>query len=57
MTPTDLKTLRSALGLSQQALADRLGVTRNTVTRWEMGLHPIPPLAANFLATIRTPKK
>ncbi len=53
MTPGDLKTLRAALGLSQQALAEQLGVTRNTVTRWEMGMHPIPTLAANLLATIR----
>lgn len=49
MTPSDLKTLRAKLGLSQQALADRLGVARNTVTRWEMGLHPISPTAQKLL--------
>ncbi|HNP80179.1 MAG TPA: helix-turn-helix domain-containing protein [Nitrospira sp.] len=57
MTATELKSIRATLHLSQQALADRLGVARNTITRWEMGMHPIPTLAANLIATIRRPKK
>jgi transcriptional regulator with XRE-family HTH domain len=36
MTPTDLKSIRTTLGWSQQRLAEELGV------------HPIPPMAANF---------
>lgn len=53
MTSTDLKRLRARLGWSQQRLADTLGVTRNTVNRWEMGLHPIPPMAVKLLRTLR----
>lgn len=53
MTPAQLKSLRVRLGWSQQRLAERLGVTRNTVTRWEMGLYPIPPMAVKLLATLR----
>lgn len=52
MTPTDLKSLRAALGWSQQRLADELGVQRNTINRWEMGTYPIPPMAEKLLATI-----
>lgn len=55
MTPTQLKQLRATLGLSQQALAEKLGVTRNTVTRWEMGLYPISAPIQKLLATL-TPK-
>lgn len=51
-TPDEVKSLRAQLGLSQQALADQLGVTRNTVARWEMGLHPISPLVSKFLRTL-----
>ena len=32
-----LKQLRNALNLTQQALADKLGVKRNTVGQWECG--------------------
>ena len=37
MTPADLLTAREALGLSQHALAEALGIPRNTVARWERG--------------------
>lgn len=49
MTPTQLKSIRATLGWSQQRLAEELGVRRNTVTRWEMGLNPIPPMAERLL--------
>ena len=52
MTPSQLKSLRATLGWSQQRLADELGVQRNTVNRWEMGVNPIPPMAARLLNTI-----
>lgn len=42
MTPTELKQLRALLGWTQARLAQELGVHRNTVARWEMGLWPIP---------------
>ena len=35
--PDELKRVRARLGLTQTQLADRLGVTQNTVARWEMG--------------------
>ena len=41
MTADDLKKMRARLGLTQAELAERLGVERNTVNRWEMGLLPI----------------
>lgn len=33
-----IKSLRETAGLSQAALAKRLGVTRSSVNAWEMGL-------------------
>lgn len=32
-----IKTLRQAKGLSQQELADRLGITKGAVMHWETG--------------------
>jgi transcriptional regulator with XRE-family HTH domain len=37
MTGTQLRKARKRLGLSQAKLADALGVTANTVARWERG--------------------
>jgi transcriptional regulator with XRE-family HTH domain len=37
MTGSELRTRRQALGWTQQALAERLGVPRNTIARWERG--------------------
>ena len=37
MTPDELKEYRSRLGLTQAELAVRLGVSANTVARWEWG--------------------
>lgn len=36
MISTTIKTLRENMGLSQAALAKRLGVTRASVNAWEM---------------------
>ena len=54
MTPRQLKTLRAALGWSQARLAEALGVSRNTVNRWEMGIRKISPLVVKLLATIKS---
>lgn len=35
MTPDELRTRRKALRLSQEKLAEALGVTQHTVSRWE----------------------
>ena len=37
MTPDDLRSLRARLDLTQQQLADLLGVHQTTVARWETG--------------------
>jgi len=52
MTPAILKSIRAALGWSQTRLAEELGVARNTVTRWEMGLNPIPPMAQRLIKSM-----
>lgn len=35
--PDRVKAIRTRLGLSQQGLAERLGVSLNSVNRWERG--------------------
>jgi transcriptional regulator with XRE-family HTH domain len=52
MTGEELKALRNALGLTQQELADELGVARNAVTQWEMGVRPILKITQLALATV-----
>lgn len=37
MQEKDLYALRKALNLSQERLAEKLGVSRNTISRWERG--------------------
>lgn len=46
MTSTELRRRRKALGLSQVALAELLGVTSTTVARRERGEQPINTEAA-----------
>ena len=38
MLSENIRTLRKARGLSQQELAERLHVVRQTVSKWEQGL-------------------
>ncbi len=42
MTPEVLKRERGKMRLTQEELARRLGVSLNTVARWESGKHGIP---------------
>lgn len=53
MTADDLKALRRKLGLSQEALAEALGVNRHSVKRWEMGIHPISERTERALNMLR----
>jgi DNA-binding transcriptional regulator YiaG len=48
MTPRQILDLRLRLGITQRQLAERIGATRETVVRWEAGLHP--PRGANLKA-------
>lgn len=51
-----LKSIREALGMSQQEMAQRLGVAVSTVSRWETGKTPplltLPQVKA-FAAMLR----
>ncbi len=50
-SPGHLRTLRDALGLTQQQFADRLGVSSQTVSRWERGeARPSEPTLARIRA-------
>jgi DNA-binding XRE family transcriptional regulator len=42
VTGQELKQVRAYLGLTQAEMAQKIGVTRNTVARWEVGLRRIP---------------
>ena len=46
MTAAEYKGLRIAAGLTQLELAERLGVSEQTVKNRESARHPIPPEAA-----------
>lgn len=52
MTGKQIRKIRLRLGLTQTQLAERLGVSRNSVTRWELGLMGIRESAARLLRTI-----
>jgi len=52
MTPTGLKRIRRALGLTQKALAEALGVDRVSVARWEGGTYRITEPMARLIQRI-----
>lgn len=41
ITQNRVNELRKQAGLSQQALADQIGVMRKTISHWELGNHRI----------------
>ena len=49
-SPADLKTVRLRLGFrSRRALAEEIGVPKQTVDSWESGRRPIPNWLPKFL--------
>ncbi len=53
MTPTEFRELRARLGLTQAALAARLGVTDRAVRRYEAGDRAIAEPIARLLRSLR----
>lgn len=53
MTGKELKEKRNELELTQEQLASELGVTANTVARWERGEMKIPPFLHLALETVQ----
>ena len=49
MTGQEFKKVRIRLNLTQQVLAGRIGVARNTVNRWEHELRRIPEPVVRLL--------
>lgn len=57
MTPAELKLARTALGLTQQQLADELRLKRLAVTRYEGGARRIPGLVDVAIRLLTTPTR
>ena len=49
MTKEQLKQARQELGLSVNAMAQRLGIDRNTYGKWERGEQRAPAIAATAI--------
>lgn len=53
MNSIEIKALREELNLTQQELADKVGVHRITVTRWELGDIQPSPMAVQALNQLK----
>jgi DNA-binding transcriptional regulator YiaG len=53
MTPIELRAIRAKLQLTQRGLASKVGVTPNTVARWEQGVRKIPAPTAKLILSLR----
>jgi|CXWL01.1.fsa_nt_gi transcriptional regulator with XRE-family HTH domain len=51
MLYSELRALRHELRLTQSQLAEKLGTTRGTISRWELksGTYPVSTMAANLV--------
>jgi transcriptional regulator with XRE-family HTH domain len=45
MTPAELKAYRISHGLTQQQLADKVGVNQAQISRWESSKYSVPMMA------------
>jgi putative zinc finger/helix-turn-helix YgiT family protein len=52
LRPNEVRFLRGLMGLSQQALAERLGVHRVSVARWETDTAPVGALESFAIRTM-----
>ena len=57
MTAVEIRALRAKLGWTQMALAEAVGVTSNTVARWERGEMAISEPASRLLQKIAAEEK
>ena len=57
MTASEFRHLRVRLGFTQGRLAERLGVHRITLVRWEQGHTRIPEATAQLLRLMATAKR
>ena len=59
MHASELRTLRHELHLTQYELAEKLGCTRGTISRWELksGHYPVSTMAANLVRLLATKKE
>lgn len=55
LSADDLRDLRIAAGLSQRQLAELMGRSLQTISRWERGLWPIPPKESDNLRELLEP--
>lgn len=49
MTNEQVKRARLTLGLTVQQMADKLGVHRDTYSKWERGVQKIPAVGATAI--------
>jgi DNA-binding transcriptional regulator YiaG len=52
MTADELRSARWRLQLTQRVLAERLGVSRRILQRWETGQRPVPPFIALAMSAL-----
>lgn len=57
MSPNSFRQIRQRLGLTQSQLADRLHITRMTVTRYECGTRRIPGVVEAILSQLDSPSQ
>jgi transcriptional regulator with XRE-family HTH domain len=52
MTAEEIKTARATLGLTQAGLAERTGLSIDTIRAYEQGARPVSNIAATFINAI-----